>query len=38
MKSSQANLDWDAEKYKANKKDYLINRIPEPPVGNIDAK
>ena len=38
MKSSQANLDWDAEKYKANKKDYLINRIPEPPVGIVNDK
>ncbi len=38
MKSSQAKLGWDAKNYKANKRDYLINRIPEPPVGNIDAK
>ena len=38
MKALQGNLDWDAEKYKANKKEYLIDKIPEPPVGNINNK
>ncbi len=38
MKSMQADLGWDAKNYMANKKDYLINNIPEPPVGNINNK
>lgn len=38
MKKVQSELSWNAEEYKKNKKEYLINKIPEPPVGIVNDK